>query len=416
MKYIKFLKNVKINTPHVFILGLIILFWSLFDSIITYLTPVILSAHHFSNTQIGMIIGFSSLAGALFDILITKIFTKSSFRRFFIFLFIICMLYPLVLGYADSIFVFLIAMAMWGVYYDFYGFGIFDFISKYTNKDSHSQGFGIINMSKTLGQIIAPIIIGFTLIGIVYWKLFFLAWIFLGIAVILFVVLLWKLKNISSIINDTNNNINETNHHKKRSLLFEVNIWTKIARFMVAPLIVTFFLFTIEAFFWTLAPLFAESNMTSFGGFFLAAYGIPILISGWFIGKITSKYGNRRTAFYGLLIGSVLLSLFFLVSSNPWFIIILIFVAAMFFTIAMPSINGTYSDCIVASPELEKEIEGLEDLAFNTAYIFGPILAGLLSDLTSIPLAFSILGGAGAIIALSLILFASKNTGTMIKT
>jgi MFS family permease len=85
------------------------------------------------------------------------------------------------------------------------------------------------------------------------------------------------------------------------------------------------------------------------------------------------------------------------------------FCASFFFGLAFPSIDGTYADYISEKINVEKEIETLEDSSFNLAYIFGPLFAGLLSDLFNIPIAFAILGMAGVVIAIILFFTTPKS-------
>jgi predicted MFS family arabinose efflux permease len=197
-------------------------------------------------------------------------------------------------------------------------------------------------------------------------------------------------------------------HRKKKNFFIEVGLWERIGKKLLPCMTVTFFLFIVEAFFWTLAPLYAEnSGLGVFGGFFLAAYGLPILIAGLLIGNFVKKYSKTKIAFISLLIGSLILA-FFALFSNVYLQIVIVFISALFFGIALPSISGTYSEYIGDVPVVEEEIEALEDFSYNVGYALGPIFAGLLSDIFNIPMAFTILGIVGFVIAVSLLIFTPK--------
>lgn len=75
---------------------------------------------------------------------------------------------------------------------------------------------------------------------------------------------------------------------------------------------------------------------------------------------------------------------------------------------SMPAINAAYADYISEATQVEGEIEGLEDFAFNIGYVLGPISAGVLADTLGMKGAFSILGLLGVILAVILLVVTPK--------
>jgi MFS family permease len=368
-----------------------IMFWSIFDGLLTYVTPLVLTEAGFSETVMGIIIGTSSIAGALFDFLLCRIFKKSSFRRIFLTLFLICAVYPIILWQAKSFWVFIAAMILWGIYYDLYNFGSLDFIGNYTDKKEHASSAGVLQVFKSLGYLLAPILAGFAIGASVGWEPFALSWVFLFMAFVFFVILLRLTKK------KTERECDELmceNLEIKR----EFHLWEKTSSLLKPVLIITFLISTYDAFFWTIGPIFAQSfhGMGNFEGLFLTAYELPALIIGWFIGRATMKLGKKRTAFIAFGIGSLILSTLPLISS-PFILIGMIFTASLFLSMAIPAINGTYADYIAEAPKAEKEIEGVSDFSNNIGYVIGPIAAGALADASNNSIAFSILSIFGLI-------------------
>jgi MFS family permease len=383
--------------------ALVILFWTLFDATLQYVTPLLMQERGFSASLIGMIIGFSSLAGALFDLLLCRFFSRTDFKRFILAMFAICSVYPLFLWHADSIALFLFAMAVWGLYFDLYSFSTFSFVGRYTAQGRHSESFGLVQIFRSLGLILAPLIVGLVLSGKVGWQLFSLSRSFLLAGFLLFLVLLFAMRKQGPVATE------HPRAPRRKSLFIELRLWKKLGRTMLPVLLLTFYLFLIESFFWTLAPLYAEvSGLGQLSGFFLAAYSLPALIVGWTVGSLTARFGKKRTAFAGLFAGSILLSCFSFFS-NPYLLIVLVFASSFFTSVALPAINAAYADYISESSQVEGEIESLEDFAFNSAYVLGPVSAGLLTDLVGIPHAFSLLGFYGVITALVLLLITPKS-------
>ena len=74
-----------------------------------------------------------------------------------------------------------------------------------------------------------------------------------------------------------------------------------------------------------------------------------------------------------------------------------------------PVMNSSFADYINDAPEVEMEIEGLEDFSTNIGYIIGPIMAGFAADLFGMQQAFGIIGIIGAYLAIWLLIFAPKH-------
>jgi MFS family permease len=369
-----------------------IFFWTLFDAMVAYVTPLLIGKYGFSTSAIGFIIASSSITGALFDFLICKIFTNINFRRVFLFMFLLCSIYPLILWQANGLLLFLLGMAVWGIYYDLYAFGTFNFIGRFTAAQDHSTSFGLVQTFRSLGAFIAPLIVGLLIAEHIGLQLFAWSWLFLAISFIFFLILI-------SFVKRRNPSVHEElrRHPRRKNLLVEIHLWKKLGHRMLPVLLLTFFLFFVEAFFWTLGPLYSETtDGGGHGGWFISAYLLPALLVGWYIGPLTKKFGKKKTAFVSLMIGSSILATFALWQSSLM-VVVITFIASCFMSAALPAIDAAYADYIAEAPPVEGEIEGLEDLAFNAGYIFGPISAGLLGDIISIPVAFSILGIIGVV-------------------
>ena len=133
-------------------------FWALNDGIVTYITPLIIAQRGFSETTLGIIIGSSSIAGAIFDFFLSRYLRNTHFRRVYFFMFMLSACMPLLLFKATTTIMFLIAMALWGFYYDLQNFGNFDFVGRKSAKEEHSSHFGVITLFKAIGYMLAPII------------------------------------------------------------------------------------------------------------------------------------------------------------------------------------------------------------------------------------------------------------------
>ncbi len=373
-----------------FIISLTLFFIRIFDGILAYAVPLLVIEQGFSRTQMGMIIGFSSLAGATFDIVLSHVLTKVSYKRLFLFLFVTCLFYALTLWGAQTLLVFLLAMAMWGIYFDFMSFATFDFVARELPKDEHSAGFGVLDIFKSLGYLLAPLLSGLVIIDRVNDRTFIFALIFLAIGAIFFLL----------IATDKNREV-DLKHKRIRkplSIFQEMQQWRQLSKFLFPVLFMTLVMNFSDAFFWTIGPLISEnlSQIHPFGGLLITLYFLPSLLVGWFVGSITKRFGKKRTAIVCFFCGSLILTSSAFVGLSP-LLLIVVLLSSLVSAVAWPAMNGAYADYIEETPRIEAQIEGVNDFAYNIAYVIGPILAGFMSDRVGDLTALSLTGVVGVI-------------------
>src|SRR5258708_3078784 len=377
-------------------------FWSVFDGIISYATPIFLVQKGLSNTFMGIILASSSIGGTLLDFVLVRLTKNTNFRKLFFVMFIASLIYPFILFTSKLIIFYILAMVVWGLYYDLANFGQYNFIGKRMRSNEHGDAFGVMSVFGTLGYMIAPILAGLIIVSVVSFNVFLFAFIFLLFFFLLFLSFLNFTKGKNK---ENSNNLNKDNF----SLLKEIKILPTIA-LKIWPVLIFIMLLNIsDSFFWTIGPLLSQSlkEGSLIGGFLLAAYGLPSLIVGWFVGKSTKKLGKKKTAMIAFFLGSlILMAIFF--TDKPLLIVIIIFVSSFFSSLAWPAIKATFADYIYYSQVFETHIEGLADLSTNFGYIIGPILAGLISDKFGNRLGFGILGIFGAIFSLILMRLTPK--------
>ncbi|MCX6797795.1 MAG: MFS transporter [Candidatus Falkowbacteria bacterium] len=293
---INYIQNYKSPKRTISILCLMLLFWAIYEGIVSYVAPILITNNGISETLMGIIIGSSSIAGALFDFIACRLFKNTYYKRMFLIMFSLCLIYPFILWQANSFVVYIIAMSIWGVYFDLKNIGNFDFVGRHTSKSEHSASFGLIQVFQSIGFLIAPILVGFLIAEEFNYKPLILAGIFLAIAIIFYIFLFFS----------SNKKINAKLAKPtkiKKTTWSELIIWGKIEKILFPVLFLTLILNFIDAFFWTVGPLFAESltGVQKFAGFFMTAYSLPALLVGWSVGYFTIRHGKKRTAFFSLL-------------------------------------------------------------------------------------------------------------------
>ncbi len=382
---------------HLYLFSVMLLFWSVFDGMISYITPIVITGEGMSKTAMGIIYASSSVFGALFDIVLGSVIKKPHFRRLILLMFIVSFIHPLILWQAKSLFVYLIAMATWGLYYDFLGFGTYDFVSRKTESSEHSSSFGVIDVFRSIGHVLAPIFAGLVIVTLVDLKVYSLAWAFLLISLSVFIFLLIYLKR---------HHFEYIKPQKENRLSFfkEMHLWKGLIKFTFPILCVFLFINIYDAFFWTIGPLFSEQfkQIHPLNGLFMAAYSLPVLTLGWLTGEIDKKFGKSKAIYLSLFLGSLILLLFKLFENNPFVLIGLVFATASFSAIAIIIAKGAYSNLISQKPEQESALEALGDMSVNVGYVIGPVSAGFLADKAGNMESFVVLGVVGILFSIFL--------------
>ncbi len=362
-----------------------IFFWALFDGIISFITPIFITDVGFTNTEMGLIIAFSSVAGAIFDFILTKVIPTTHYRRLFIFVFILCFFHPFVLFFAKSALVFLFAMAIWGLYYDLDSFAQFDFIARHSRPNEHCKNSGIVTVFKSLGYLLAPVLAGLVVTTHRTFNPLAFALLYLFVAFLFFVVL-YRLTASAS-------HLQPITHHRRPNIFAELGLWRRVGIILLPVLLFNTGTYIFEATFWTIGPLFAGNftEFSDFSGIFMMLYGLPPLLTGWFVENFTSRFGKKRTAYISFLLGNFFLIPFAFVNS-PYIILVLVFLSSVVNSFAWPAIKGAYVDYINESHQYENEIVGLNDFSTNIGYVIGPIMAGFLSDRIGIGGSFAAIG------------------------
>ncbi len=387
-----------------FTVALMIFFFIIFDGVLMYLAPIAMLRSGMSEGTIGLIIGLSSVAGLFFDILLGRFFEKTQYRSMFFMMLIAAAFYPIVLFGATTITMYLLAMAIWGLYYNLYNIGTLDFIGRTTLSEDHASSFGVLRVFDGLGYFIAPLVGSLVLLALGTtqktsgWLLFLLIPAFLFYTIFAF------------------SKVPEQRQRTKRrpkayGILFEFRLWKEIGHILFPVLLFTFTINVVDSAIWTIGPIFSESLHLPGGfggGLFMVAYTLPPLIVGWIVGRLTKRYGKKRTAITALLFGSLLLIMVGIITT-PLLLVVVMFMASFCFSLAWPSMNAAYADYIEETPAYDKEIETVEDWFTNLGDTIGPITAGYTAQYIGHSNTFVFVGCVGFIMALFLLRFTPRS-------
>ncbi|PIZ48070.1 hypothetical protein CO180_04610 [candidate division WWE3 bacterium CG_4_9_14_3_um_filter_41_6] len=388
----------------------VVFFWAMFDFTLAYLLPILMEHSGFSVLIIGLLISTSSMWGALFDVILSIFSRTNSYRRQFGYLFLVCSFVPIMLFASQSWIMFLIVMALWGIYYDLYTFGIYKFITHIKiDNANNTTNFGLVSVIKAIAAVMTPILIEVFVFDGDNIAILFLMYFFLGLSVLSF----YFHRQFST--KAVEHEIPVQQSKLKLSIRKELKVLLRVEKTIKPVLIAKLFLDLVDSFFWTLGPIISVSLSVGnpFGALFISAYMIPSLFVGFWVGKLVNPLGKKRTACGAILTSSLLFVLLPLITNTP-FLILIVFLASILNSIAWPAIDGTLADYIEETPIVEGEIEGLQDFSGNLGYVIGPICAGLFATFSSNLGAFAIMGIVGAVLAVYLFIVTPRKITVVI--
>lgn len=387
----------------VYLVALMAFFWTVFDLILSYIAPILITQRGYTNSQMGMIIAFSSISGATLDFFLARFLHSTNYLKTFFLVLLISFIFPFVLWYSNHIFIYLLAMAIWGLYYDLYTFASFDFVSRNAiDHNQHARDFGIIELFRSLGGLVAPIITTILIADLIIFGHLMWPLLFLVIAFGFYTLLL---------SNSPLHHFHATDrHHKSVSILTEVFRWNVLGRKLLPVLLFMISIYIFDATFWTVGPLFSESFplFKHFSGYLMVFYSLPSMLTAWKVESLTRRFGKKRTAYISFLLANIFLIPIGFVSS-PYIVLFLVFLSATATSITWPSIEAAFADYTSEAGKLHTEVEGITDITSNIGYIIGPIFAGVFSEKISISWSFGALGVVNVLIILFLLSITPKH-------
>jgi len=375
-------------SSHLGILSFSIIFFifSLGDAIISYASPIQLENSLGNSIYMGIILGSSSIFGILADIFIGEWFRGKKYSFFAFWMFIIAFCFPLLLLFAPkTVIFFVLAMAVWGIYYELIQFSNFHYINQYTQRQNYTFAWSLLSTMKSLGYTLGPVIAGFLITRDIN-DTFFAT---LGLYLLSFFAMLLFFRT------------QRKPHHKKsveelptkRSILHEIKVWGILGKRIWPLLLFLLLLILVDSAFWSIGTVLSEEFKSAGmpGELFITIYTVPTLFVGLVTTQIAQKMGKKRGLFWAGLLSAIPLMLIGL-NISFWFLLGLIFISGIFDAIAYPLLNATYADYIERLGDRGNDIIALQNSVTNISYIFGPIISGLLAELVGFRNTFVIMG------------------------
>ncbi len=380
----------------------VLFFVYLGDGILSDWVPAYIQESTNSSLLMGVIISFSSMVGFLADLVLPQVLKKVSVRKMIVLAIgsslIFCGILYWTTWWPWAV-LFLFAMAVWGVYYEFLGFGSQQFISGAIPPHFRTGAWAILGAFRGLAYFVGPILgsylmiekgnktvvltaAGFVLVGYLFW------------------LLSGGKKEAMVDINEEESRVN---------VFVEAKHWWFLLKHVWPVVTISLVLGIVDSTFWTTGTVLSDNmaRQNVWGGLFLPLYELPMVLMGILVARMGVYKGKKKLAEVFMLFTGFLLMLLSVISS-PVLVLVIAFMIGVTTSMCWPLRDAIYSDLVSRMGFEGKHMIGLSGSTISLAYIVGPILSGGLASMVGEKMTFSIIGIFVCIVAVVLLVVTPK--------
>jgi len=367
------------------------------DGILSDWVPSFIQGSTKSSITMGLIISFSSVVGFLADLVFPGLLKKLKTKKLMLMAIGTSLLFCGILLWMIAwpiLLLFLFSMAVWGLYYEFLGFGSQQFVSESVPLQSRSGVWAIMGVFRSLAYFLGPIIGSYVALSIGNSETVWVA--VASVIVGLLIWLSWGKRNTNYATEIT----------KERFLIWqEVKRWKTLSVHVWPILVISVVMGIVDATFWTTGTVLSDSMARDnwLGGMFLPAYMLPMVFVGIIVAKWGIYRGKKKIAETFMLVAGLLLAALSF-NDSSYFMLLVSLLSGAALSIAWPMTEAVYSDITERMGYEGKHMMGLSSSTLSLAYIIGPVMAGGIAQLVGERLTFSVMGILMALVALILLI------------
>lgn len=355
------------------------------DAVMSYITPIFLENHIENEMLLGIVFASSSAVGFLYDIYAGSYLKHKTHKFFLLSTAAVAILFPtFLLIDKGNIIYYLMAMAIWGIYYESKSFSQFNYIKRFVPKQSYPLAWGIIGNLASLAYLIGPIIASTLLVTSLELPLYF--------SLILFIFSL-----VLTIVFINSLNTRKKDNHKnldREDVRAEFRVWKILSGKIWIVWIMWFLLWSVDAAFWSVGILLAEKlkETTNIATYLIPLYMLPKTFMGFTVAKLSKDAGKKYLAFVSSIIGGIAL-IFLGFGKDINTILTFVFIGSAAFSLSITALSATFEDYIQRLGKFGPELIGLEQTASSLGYVISPIVSFSIASVLTDQLVFSVIGG-----------------------
>ena len=377
--------------------SVILFFVYLGDAILSDWVPSFLQAALGGSLFMGLVFSFSSVVGFVTDLIFPQLLRKFKARRLILLAIAANLIFSGILIWTTTwpwLVLFLLAMAVWGVYYELLWFGSAQFVSDNVPMESRSGVWGVLSVFKSLAYFIGPIVGSWLAISRGN-----ITTVVVAASVVCVGYVIWVLTSKKEKIHEQ-----EIEPMEKFNIGEELGYWKVLFVHVWPVLLISLTMGLVDATYWTtgavLSDIMARDGLL--GGLFLPAYMLPPIFMGVILAKWGVYKGKKKIAEIFLLFAGVFLALLGL-KESLWSMLLLSFLTGVALSVAWPMVDAVYSDILARMGTERKHMVGLSSSTTSLAYIVGPITAGFISSRVGERMTFVVMGVLTVVVAIILL-------------
>lgn len=377
--------------------SVILFFVYLGDAILSDWVPSFLQVALGGSLLMGLVFSFSSVVGFVSDLIFPQLLRKLKARRLILLAMGASLIFSGILMWTTSwswLVLLLLAMAVWGIYYELLWFGSAQFVSDNVPTESRSGVWGVLSVFKSLAYFVGPIAGSWLAISRGNMAVVITAAAVVCIGYIIWVLTNKKEKEVEEIIEPM----------EKFNIWEELGYWKVLFSHVWPVLLISLMMGLIDATYWTTGAVLSDNlAMNGFlGGLFLPAYMLPPIFMGVILAKWGVYKGKKKIAEIFLLISGVFLACLGF-KESVWSMLVLSFLIGVSLSVAWPMVDAVYSDILARMGKERKHMVGLSSSTVSLAYIIGPVTAGIISSRVGERLTFVVMGVLVILVAVILL-------------
>jgi MFS family permease len=359
------------------------------DGVLSYWAPNFIQESLSRPLLMGLVMASSSVAGLVLDFVFPQLLRGVGLKTLIGMLLVASMGFALTMlasTWLPIVGIFLVAMVIWGLYYELIIFADQQYVASSITRERRSSAWGIISVFKSLAYVSGPIIAGWALAHG-------------DRAVILVSMGLTTVAALLFMFMRFRENPELKLPHQHINLFSEFSHWRVLITHVWPILLLSITMGVVDATFWTTGTVWSEklAVIHGLGGLFVSAYMLPSLFVGLIVAKIGIYKHKKKIAEYMLLFSNLVLVGIGL-STEIWWQLLVVLVSSTLAGFAYPLVDAVYTDIVARMGRERKHLIGLAGSTFSLAYIVGPVLAGYIAGMVGEQQTFVVIGfGAAAI-------------------